>query len=39
MLIVDTIETGMANHYMIYGIRKINTVRLNSLRKQSLAVA
>ena len=37
MLIVDTIETGMVDHYMIYGIRKINAVRLNSFKKHKLA--
>ena len=37
ILKVDTIETGMVDHYMIYGIRKINTVKLNSFKKQKLA--
>ena len=37
MLKVDTIETGMVDHYMIYGIRKVNAVRPSSFKKQNLA--
>ena len=33
---VDTIETGMAYYDLIYGIRKINAVRLQSFYKQEL---
>ena len=34
ILKADTRETGMVNHYMAYGIRKINAVRINSFKKQ-----
>ena len=37
ILNVDIIETGMVDHYMIYGIRKLNASRLNSSKKQRLA--
>ena len=37
ILKVDTIETGMVDHYMMYGIRKINAVRLCFFNKQKLA--
>ena len=37
ILNVDIIETGMVDHYMIYGIRKVNASRLNSSKKQRLA--
>ena len=33
ILNVDIIETGMVDHYMIYGIRKVNASRLNSSKK------
>ena len=37
ILNVDIIETGMVDHYMINGIRKVNASRLNSSKKQRLA--
>ena len=37
ILNVDIIETGMVDHYMIYGIRKVNALRRNSFKKQRLA--
>ena len=37
ILNLDIIETGMVDHYMIYGIRKVNASRLNSSKKQRLA--
>ena len=37
ILKVDTIETGMVDNYMIYGIMKINAVRLNSFKKQNFS--
>ena len=37
ILNVDIIETGMVDHYMIYGMRKVNASRRNSFKKQRLA--
>ena len=36
ILNVDVIETGMFDHYMIYGIREVNTTRLKSSKMQRL---
>ena len=33
----DTIETGMVDHYIIYGIRKLTAAKFNSFTKQKLA--